>query len=176
MSGEYKEYLLTRSAPPRNPYLLSVDRMGRLWVSTMDDGLYFLTPQSMRFPHFALKGTDGSPKSMETIDEAGDGTYWIASEGKVVRVRIADLGVFQTVDLFKGMRPTYWRAGVMDSYRDSEGTLWYGTWGLGLCRFEPVQGRSRIIAFQRNSRFDKQERRLLQHHRRGGRFPLDRGL
>jgi len=140
MSGEYKEYLLTRSAPPRNPYLLSVDRMGRLWVSTMDDGLYFLTPQSMRFPHFALKGTDGSPKSMETIDEAGDGTYWIASEGKVVRVRIADLGVFQTVDLFKGMRPTYWRAGVMDSYRDSEGTLWYGTWGLGLYRFEPGTG------------------------------------
>ncbi len=138
--GAYKEYLMGWSGPPRNPYLLSVDRLGRLWLSTMDDGLYFLTPQSLRFPHFALKGKDGKPRSMETIDETGDGTYWIATEGKVVRVRLADLKVLQTVDLFKGKKPTYWRAGVMDSYRDPKGTLWYGSWGLGLFRFEPGTG------------------------------------
>ena len=36
----YKEYLISSADPPRTPYLLSTDRTGRIWVSTMDDGLF----------------------------------------------------------------------------------------------------------------------------------------
>ena len=58
---------------------------------------------------------------METIEDAGNGSYWIATEGKVIRLQLSDLHVLQTVDLFRGEKPNYWRAGVLDSYRDEKG-------------------------------------------------------
>ena len=145
-TGAYAEYLTLPFNTPRHPNYVSTDRLGRLWVSTMDDGLYFLTPGSFRFPQCALRGTEGKPKAMETIHEAGNGTYWISTEGTVARVEIAGLKVLQTVDLFGGQTPTYWRAGVMDSYRDRRGTIWYSTWGLGLYKFEP--GTARVANFR----------------------------
>jgi ligand-binding sensor domain-containing protein len=69
------------------------------------------------------------------------GGHWIGAEGKVVRIRLESLSVLETVDLFKGERSGYARAGVWASYNDGKGTRWYGTWGLGLYRFEPKTGR-----------------------------------
>jgi signal transduction histidine kinase/ligand-binding sensor domain-containing protein len=140
-SGGYADYLSFPLAPPPHPYLVSVDRMGRFWVSTKEEGAYFLTPRSCRFPRYGLRGDDGRPRAMETVDKAGNGSVWVATEGKVTRLSLANLEVLQTVDLFKGDKPTYAGKGVLGSYADSTGNIWYGTWGLGLYKFEPDRGR-----------------------------------
>jgi signal transduction histidine kinase len=78
---------------------------------------------------------------MESIDRWDDGSFWIGSQGKVVQVQMSDLQVTRSVDLFNGKHTTYIPDGVQESYRDGKGRIWYGTWGLGLYRFEPKNGR-----------------------------------
>jgi signal transduction histidine kinase/DNA-binding response OmpR family regulator/ligand-binding sensor domain-containing protein len=141
-SGVYRDYLFSSVGPGKSDYTrMSVDSTGILWIPTADDGLYFLPPASSRFPRYALKGSSGRPMEMETIDRWSDGSYWVGAEGKVARVRLENLSALGTVDLFKSEKGGYARAGIWTSYEDGNGTLWYGTRGLGLYRFEPKTGQ-----------------------------------
>jgi signal transduction histidine kinase/DNA-binding response OmpR family regulator/ligand-binding sensor domain-containing protein len=141
-SGVYQDYIPASVAPGKSEWTtISVDSKGILWIGTFGDGLYFLPPASFRFPRYALKGSSDQPMEMETIDRWGDGSYWIGAEGKVVRIRLEGLSVLKTVDLFKGEKSGSGPAGVWASCDDGKGSLWYGTWGLGLYRFEPKTGR-----------------------------------
>ncbi len=137
-SGRYIEYLISGPAPAQHPYLLSVDRMGRFWVSTEEDGLFCLTPRSLLLRHYSLKSVYGTTRRLESIDEGGNGSYWFATGGEVVRIRLADLSVLQTVDLFKKEKRTSDYPSVWDSYRDARGTIWYASEGFGLIRFSPA--------------------------------------
>ena len=76
---------------------------------------------------------------MSTINRWVDGSYWFASERNVANIRLEDLKVLQIVDLLKGEKTSY-DTGPCDSFDDGKGNLWYGTWGLGLYRFEPRSG------------------------------------
>ena len=141
-SGVYRDYVFSSVGPRKSDYTrMSVDRTGILWIPTADDGLYFLPPASFRFPRYALKGSSGRPMEMETINRWSDGSYWVGAEGKVARVRLENLSVLESVDLFNREKDGYVRAGIGTSFDDGKGTLWYGTWGLGLYRFEPKTGR-----------------------------------
>jgi len=140
-SGQYQDYVPLGRAPGKSMWTrISVDSTGTLWIGTADDGLYFLSLHSLRFSRYALKGTSGGPMEMETIDRWSDGSYWIGAEGKVLRIQFDGLRVRQIVDLFKGEKSQYGRAGVWCSYNDGKGRLWFGSWGLGLFRFEPKTG------------------------------------
>lgn len=142
VSGKYYDYVPFDRAPGKSFWTrLSVDSTGTLWIGTGDDGLYFLPTRSFRFPRYALRGSSGGPREMETIDHWSDGSYWIGTEGELVRVQMENLQVTETVDLFKGEKSRYGRAGVWASYCDGKGRLWYGAWGLGLYRYEPQTGR-----------------------------------
>jgi signal transduction histidine kinase/ligand-binding sensor domain-containing protein len=142
VAGAYREYIPNSVAPGKSMFTrMSVDSSGTLWIGTADDGLYYLSPASFRFPHYALRGPSGLPMEMETIDAGGDGSYWVGAEGKVVLIRLADLKVLRIVDLLQGEKSRYARTGFWASYDDGKGTLWYGTWGLGLYSFEPQTGR-----------------------------------
>lgn len=141
LSGAYKEYIPNSLAPGKSMWTrMSLDITGTLWISTADDGLYYLPPASFRFPHFALRHPSGRPMEMETIDRSSDGSYWITAEGKVVQIRPDDPKVLRIVDLFNGEKSGFGRA-VWASHDDGKGTLWFGTWGLGLYSFEPHTGR-----------------------------------
>ncbi len=144
LSGSYEDYLPGGGVPGKSMWTrMAVDNSGTLWISTADDGLYYLPRASFRFPHYALRGPSGRPMEMETIDRWGDGSYWIGAEGKVVLIRPDDLRVLRIVDLFKGEKSGYGPEGVWASHDDGKGTLWFGTWGLGLYGFEPETGRVR---------------------------------
>ncbi len=141
-SGVYRDYLFSSVGPGKSDYTrMSVDSTGILWIPTSDDGLYFLPPVSFRFPRYALRGSSGWPMDTETIDRWDDGSYWVGAGGTVARVRLENLSVLKTVDLFKRERGGYARADISSSYDDGKGVLWYGTSGLGLYRFEPRTGR-----------------------------------
>ncbi len=148
VSGEYKEFLPNGQAPGKSMFTrMSVDSTGVFWISTADDGLYFLPPASFRFAHYALRGPSGWPMEMETIDRWEDGSYWIGTEGKVANIRLEDLSVLRVVDLFKGEKSRYARTGVWASLNERNETLWYGAWGLGLYRFDVQRGRVRNFRF-----------------------------
>ncbi len=147
--GEYLEYLSVFGAPPPTMMrmLLSLDNTGTLWIASGQDGVYFLTNKSFRLPHYGLRDAERRPKEMETINKWSDGTYWIGTEGKVIQLHLATLNVVKTVDLFKGEKNKYDRLGVEDSYDDENGRLWYGTWGLGIYKFEPASGRTTNLRY-----------------------------
>ena len=143
-SGSYQDYLPAWGAPGKSSVTqLSMDGTGTLWIPTMDDGLCFLSPASSRFPHYALRGPARRPVEMETIDLGDDGTYWIGAEGKIANIRLDEMRCVRMVDLFKGKKSGYGRAGVWTSLDDRKGRLWFGTWGLGLYSFEMRTGRVR---------------------------------
>ena len=151
ISGVYIEYLTSGPARAQHPYLLSVDRMGRFWISTEADGLYCLTPRSLLLRHYSLKTVNGTTRRLESIDEGGNGSYWFATGGEVVRIRLADLSVLQTVDLFKKERRNSDYPSVWDSYRDGRGTIWYASEGFGLIRFKPATGA--VTRFRLSSQY-----------------------
>ncbi len=92
LSGSYVDYLASWGAPGKSMWTrMSMDSTGTVWISTADDGLYYLSPASFRFPQYALRGASGSPMAMETIDRWSDGSYWIATEGKLAQIRLDDL-------------------------------------------------------------------------------------
>ncbi len=146
--NEYSDYLGFSIVPAGR--LLSIDNTGTFWATTMTDGLYFLPKKSFRFPHYGLRGKGGLPKEMETIDQWKDRKFWIGTEGKIVKVDLNTLGIEKTVDVFKGEKNTYGPVGFWDSYEDKNGNLWYGSWGLGLYKYEPQSGRTA------NYRYSKQ--------------------
>ncbi len=149
LSGSYVDYLASWRAPGKSMWTrMSLDSTGTLWISTADDGLYYLSPASFRFPHYALRGVSGSPMEMEKINRWSDGSYWITTEGKVAQIRLDDLGVLRIVDLFKGEKSGFGQA-VYASHDDGKGTLWFGTWGLGLYSFEPQTGRVKNFRYSR---------------------------
>jgi signal transduction histidine kinase/DNA-binding response OmpR family regulator/ligand-binding sensor domain-containing protein len=140
-SGIYVDYLTAWGGPGKSMFTrMSIDNTGILWISTADDGLYYLPPASFRFPHYAVRGAAGAAMEMEMITPWSDGTYWITAEGKLLQVRLDDLTVLRTVDLFKGEKSGFGQA-VYASLDDGNGTLWFGTWGLGLYSYEPRSGR-----------------------------------
>jgi signal transduction histidine kinase/DNA-binding response OmpR family regulator/ligand-binding sensor domain-containing protein len=140
-TGGFCNYLSSSGAPSKSVFTrMSIDSAGTVWISTADDGIYFLPPSAFRFPQFALQGSPGWPMYMSTINRWPDGSYWFGTEGKVVNIRLENLKVLQTVDLFKGEKSSF-GPGAWDSFDDEKGNLWFGTWGLGLYRFEPRSGR-----------------------------------
>jgi signal transduction histidine kinase/ligand-binding sensor domain-containing protein len=149
LSGSYQDYLSSGGAPGKSMWTrMSVDSTGTLWISTADDGLYYLPSASFRFPHYAARGVSGSPMEMETIDRWSDGSYWITTEGKVAQIRLDDLRVLRIVDLLNGEKSGFGQA-VYASHDDGKGTLWFGTWGLGLYSFEPQTGRVKNFRYSR---------------------------
>jgi signal transduction histidine kinase/DNA-binding response OmpR family regulator/ligand-binding sensor domain-containing protein len=140
-SGSYMDYLTSWGGPGKSMFTrMSIDSTGILWISTADDGLYFLSPASFRFPHYAVRGAAGAPMEMETTIPWSDGTYWITAEGKLLQIRLDNLSVLRSVDLFKREKSGFGQA-VYASLDDGKGTLWFGTWGLGLYSYEPRSGR-----------------------------------
>jgi ligand-binding sensor domain-containing protein len=136
----YLDYLVLDVPRPSDVYYMNVDAAGTFWITTRQMSVFYLTARSFRIPHYGLLGENGRPLAMETIHSNTDGTFWISSEGKALLVDLASFRVLRTVDIFRGRKPTYGRAGVFDSYRSPSGVIWYGTWGLGLYRFDPRTG------------------------------------
>ena len=133
---------LTFDRAPRLTYLnqLSVDRTGTLWLATGEDGVYWLSPKSRRFPNFSIPEPGGSPKLFETIERGSDGTFWCSSLGRLFQVDIHALRVLKTIDVFRGRTQTLWEPDNSATLIDGRGNFWYGTWGLGLYRVNLATG------------------------------------
>jgi ligand-binding sensor domain-containing protein len=141
-AGRYVNFLAYADFPGESwmSSLLSFDATGTLWITTGEEGVYVLHPTSFRLPNLGLRGTGRRPREMSRIDAWNDTTCWVESEGRVVELDLSTLTVRQSVDLLGSERGKYGQS-AWDSYVDRSGHLWYGTWGLGLFKFDPASGR-----------------------------------
>jgi signal transduction histidine kinase/DNA-binding response OmpR family regulator/ligand-binding sensor domain-containing protein len=142
-STEHFNPYLTYSRAPHlsNTNSLAVDRTGTLWVSTGEDGVYWLSPKSQRFPNVSIGENGGLPRMFETIERASDGTYWCSSLGYIFQVDIASQRILRAIDVFQGKQQSSWEPNNGLTMLDSLGNFWYGTWGLGLYRINLASGR-----------------------------------
>ena len=109
-TGHLAPYLTFGRAPHLSmTNSLSVDRSGTLWVSTGEDGVYWLSPKSRRFPNFSIRASDGSPRRLESIEHASDGTYWCSSQGYLYQIDIESQRVLKSIDVFRGRTQSFWQ-------------------------------------------------------------------
>jgi signal transduction histidine kinase/DNA-binding response OmpR family regulator/ligand-binding sensor domain-containing protein len=121
--------------------LFSVDRTGTLWFGTTASGAYWLSPKTLRIPHYALGTAAGLPGSFEAIEPAHDRLCWFSSSGKAFQIDVRSRAVFRIIDFFQGKKPSYSTPDRTSTYFDDDGNLWYGTWGLGMYRVNLSSGR-----------------------------------
>jgi signal transduction histidine kinase/DNA-binding response OmpR family regulator/ligand-binding sensor domain-containing protein len=142
ISGLYVDYLKYNLEPPPSQVgmKLSFDNQGTLWIGTGENSVYLIPRCSFRLPYYGLGKEDGFPRQVESLYPWMDGTLWIGSEGKAFNLQVEDLRVLKIVDIFKGEKATYGGLGAMASYFDKKGTIWYGGWGVGLFKFQPITG------------------------------------
>jgi signal transduction histidine kinase/ligand-binding sensor domain-containing protein len=133
----FEEFLASADMPGGSSWTpMAFDDTGTLWISTIDDGLYFVPGNSKRFRRFSLRGRSGKAMTIETINPSHDGSHWFGGEGKLYRIRLDDRSVLEVVDLLKREKGLWRTRGVWTSCEDGRGNIWFGTFGLGLYRFE----------------------------------------
>jgi streptogramin lyase len=114
------------------------DTSGALWLGTSGQGLYRRSPGGGRLKGFRHADTD--PKSLSNdivvallVDHTG--TLWASTLNGLNRFEPAT----QSFTVF------HFTQGQVDAYQhfmeDQDGTLWLGSYGNGLLRFEPASGR-----------------------------------
>jgi signal transduction histidine kinase/ligand-binding sensor domain-containing protein/DNA-binding response OmpR family regulator len=145
---------LTFDRTPRMSFMneLSVDRTGTLWISTGEDGVYWLSPKSQRFPNYSMREGGGSPKLFETIERSNDGTFWCSSYGKLFQIDITTNRVLKAIDVFRGKTETFWQPDNSTTFLDDRGDFWYGTWGLGLYRINLATGQVKNYGYESSGR------------------------
>jgi signal transduction histidine kinase/DNA-binding response OmpR family regulator/ligand-binding sensor domain-containing protein len=149
VAGACVPYLPFDRAPHLSFYNnLSVDRTGTLWISTGEDGLYWLSPKSQRFPNFSIRNRGGSPRPFETVERSGDGSYWCSSSGDLFQINIATQRVLKSIDVFRGRTQTFWEPDNSATILDARGNLWYGTWGLGLYQITLATGHVKNYGYE----------------------------
>lgn len=141
-SGSYVDYLKYNlvPAPSQIGMKLSFDKQGTLWIGTGENSVYFIPRCSFRLPYYGLGREEGRPKQMESIYPWIDSSLWIGCEGKAIKLQIDGLKVLSVVDIFKGEKTKYGPVGAMSSFYDKKSTIWYGGWGVGIFKFQPMTG------------------------------------
>jgi signal transduction histidine kinase/DNA-binding response OmpR family regulator/ligand-binding sensor domain-containing protein len=119
---------------------LAVDRAGTVWVSTGGYGVYWLSENSLRFNHFALRNPDGRVQSCETIERGKNSKYWVTAFGKVFQLDLNTMTAERVIEICRGDRPTYSQPNIRESFLDDKGALWYCSWGPGLYRVDLSNG------------------------------------
>ncbi|MFZ5946654.1 MAG: ligand-binding sensor domain-containing protein [Stygiobacter sp.] len=76
-----------------------------------------------------------SNNSVNCILQTKDGYLWIATKDGLNRFDGQSFKVFKKSSQKNSLPENY----IMYLYEDSKQTLWIGTWGFGLCKYDPIQ-------------------------------------
>jgi signal transduction histidine kinase/DNA-binding response OmpR family regulator/ligand-binding sensor domain-containing protein len=160
-SGTCTPYLAYGSDPRSSTSMkIAIDGSGTLWIGKLDDGVYWLSPRSLRFPHFSIPTQNGWPRPFESIERDLRGNLWISSHGLIYQIDIAAMRVVKTIDLFHGKNAITGETDRNVSFLDAHGDFWYGTWGLGLYRVNLATGQVRNYQYPPKFGADCVARRL----------------
>ncbi|MGE5681505.1 MAG: two-component regulator propeller domain-containing protein [Bacillota bacterium] len=141
---------------PKNPYSLSsnhvrsvyIDSRQRIWVGTYSAGLNLFDKKTGRFLNFRHKSEDPSSLSENqvlSILEDKSGTIWIGTFGGGLDKLVYDV-VKKTYSFVHYANDPKNPESLSDNriyklFQDNSGHIWVGTFGGGLCQFDPQTGR-----------------------------------
>jgi signal transduction histidine kinase/ligand-binding sensor domain-containing protein/CheY-like chemotaxis protein len=124
--------------------LVAEDRQGHLWLANPEGSLDRRDPRTGRFVHFRRDSTGRhGPPTLRVYDltETPDGTVWF---GTYHGLQSWDPGTGRFTAHFGRRDPAFDLGGNACKTIDhgADGTLWVGTWGVGLAHIDP-QARTR---------------------------------
>lgn len=114
-------------------FSLMQDRDGNLWTGLASAGVNYFGRGSQRFQVF--RNIPGDPNSLtqdfvNAIFEDRDGILWIGNDDGLNRID-RQTGHRELIDLGLGTKPM-----VVSVAQDREGTIWAGTYALGVTRYD----------------------------------------
>jgi signal transduction histidine kinase/ligand-binding sensor domain-containing protein/DNA-binding response OmpR family regulator len=103
---------------------MSTDSSGTLWIGTLGNGLFRLSPRSFRFPHYAVRDFDESVVDMGMIDVREERALWSGHNSAVLidPVRRTTVGMLPVDERANGGNGTARRSWL----RDTSGNVWCG--------------------------------------------------
>jgi len=91
-----------------------------------------------------------SNNAINSVIQTSDGYLWIATKDGLNRFDGQNFKVFKTDSKTKNALPENY---IMSLYESKSGTLWVGTWGAGLCRYDKIYEKFIVIDKSRNNDF-----------------------
>lgn len=99
------------------------------------NSLYLAQQRNYKFERYTINN-GLSNNSVNCITQTTDGYLWIATKDGLNRFDGQFFKVFKKEATNKNSLPENY---IMTLYEDSKKTLWVGTWGFGLCKFDPIK-------------------------------------
>lgn len=123
---------------------LRYDGRGSLWMGTLENGLYQISPSNLTARHYAFPQLHNyipcvcfdARGYVYVVSNQGDGAVW--------RKQLSD-DVFRRVYLRTGAAG-FLPATALAMHLDRAGALWFGLWQGGLLRFDPLTGATEPVA------------------------------
>ena len=127
------------------------DSKGNYWIGTNLGGLNFYDSKNNRF--ISYRHDPNNPKSLASdrirvLSQDPSGNIWAGLLGGCTLDRFDPKT--GTAEHFGIVNPNEGYPNVICLYVDSSGIVWYGSWGYGLYRFDPVKGEYRNYRFNAN--------------------------
>jgi ligand-binding sensor domain-containing protein/DNA-binding CsgD family transcriptional regulator len=123
---------------------LMIDNLERLWISTLENGLWVYDQKGKTFDKFTKENSALNSNQISSTVQDTEGNIWIASSSdKLFWVERNTLNVkeFEVPNVnFFGFRKTL--------YCDSGGRIWLGTEGHGLYLIDPKNNTARLYSMQ----------------------------
>lgn len=145
-TGRAIPYLSAGAGPQKSwGWRLSADETGTIWIGTPNEGIYYLTKKSLRFPLFSVPDARGSPRAFEGINRDDQGNFWLASRGEVMQVDFQRRAILKRIRVF----PEEFFTDYEDNstYIDTRGYLWVGSKDHGLYRVNLTSAQTRHYAY-----------------------------
>jgi ligand-binding sensor domain-containing protein len=89
-----------------------------------------------------------SNNAVNAFIQTSDGYLWIATKDGLNRFDGQNFKIFKTDTKTKNALPENY---IMSLYESKAGTLWVGTWGAGLCRYDKIYERFIVVDKNRNN-------------------------
>ncbi len=122
------------------------DRSGNLWVGTNGAGVKRVDPSTGLFVHYGLVEDDAN--TVVSILEDAQGTLWIGTYAGLGRFN-QDSGQFELVQMAENNPARLTGFKILVIQEGQGGTLWLGTLGAGLLRYDPAAGQ--VISYLEQS-------------------------
>ncbi|NGP77380.1 hypothetical protein G3570_12095 [Balneolaceae bacterium YR4-1] len=118
------------------------DTQKRLWVGTIEKGLYQLDLQSETIVNHYTKIQDDSTSlidnTIQVIHESKNGDLWIGTENGLNTFKKNSNRFSSEIAFQRFLEGKF----INSVFEDLEGNIWIGTWGDGLYSFNLITGRS----------------------------------
>ncbi len=130
-------------------YPILLNHENKLWIGTRDKGLDLYDPDQNHISHYRFAQQNNSPVShnrIRSLFEDSDDRLWVGTDKGLLLYDAKEKRFKDVLTEFIKNIP------VLKIAEDRSGSLWVGTDGLGLVRYDPARDHVQIFAHQRHKK------------------------